>query len=73
MTATEIEDVPSGEPAIHADPFEPETRSRAIGVTAEGRHLYVVFTVRERGDGLAAVRPISARYMHEKEVRRYET
>ncbi len=46
----------------------PEKRLRAIGRTEAGRH---VFTVRERG-GHKYIRPISARYMHRKEVDSYE-
>ena len=44
-----------------------EKRYRAIGKDFERRPVFVVFTI--RGDEL---RPISARYMHEKEVSRYE-
>jgi uncharacterized protein len=49
----------------------PIRRLRAIGKTAEGRAIFVVFTLRRRGDDIF-IRPISARYMHEKEVRNYE-
>jgi|SRR5665213_2269357 len=48
-----------------------ETRFRAIGIDAKGRHLFVAFTLRNR-QGMRLVRPISARYMHKKEVRHYE-
>lgn len=48
-----------------------ETRFRAIGQTAEGRHVFLVFSVREKNDK-RHIRPISARYMHKKEVRHYE-
>jgi uncharacterized DUF497 family protein len=48
-----------------------ETRLRAIGKTARGRSVFLVFTVRER-DGKRLIRPITARYMHRKEVRSYE-
>ena len=48
-----------------------EERLRAIGKTKEGRHVFLVFTVRER-DGEKYVRPISARYMHQKEIDSYE-
>jgi uncharacterized DUF497 family protein len=47
-----------------------EQRLRAIGKTAEGRAI-VVFTLRRRGDDIL-IRPISARYMHDKEVKSYE-
>lgn len=48
-----------------------ETRLRAIGRTAEGRSIFLVFTVREKG-GKRLIRPISARYMHRKEIENYE-
>jgi uncharacterized protein len=48
-----------------------EERLKAIGVTKEGRSIFVVFTLRRRGEeGL--IRPVSARYMHRKEVEFYE-
>lgn len=49
-----------------------EQRLRAIGKTARGRSVFLVFTIRERG-GERLIRPISARYMHKKEVASYET
>lgn len=48
-----------------------ETRFRAIGRTAAGRSVFVVFTLRNR-HGQQLIRPISARYMHRKEVDAYE-
>ncbi len=42
-------------------------RFLAVGRNAKGHPIFVVFTLRE---GL--IRPISARYMHEKEARLYE-
>ena len=48
-----------------------EERFKAIGVTNEGRHVLIVFAQRSRG-GQTFIRPISARYMHRKEVRHYE-
>ena len=48
-----------------------ERRQRAIGKTARGRSVFLVFTVRER-DGKRLIRPITARYMHRKEVVSYE-
>ena len=47
-----------------------ENRFIAVGVTDGGRALFVVFTFRER-DGRQLVRPISARYMHAREAKRY--
>ena len=48
-----------------------EERFRAIGRTVRGRHVFVVFTLRLR-DGDVFIRPISARYMHQKEIEHYE-
>ena len=48
-----------------------ETRFRAVGKTAEGRHIFLVFTIRTK-EGERYFRPISARYMHRKEVQHYE-
>src|SRR5665811_1869930 len=48
-----------------------EQRLRTIGKTAAGRAIFVVFTLRNRG-GHIFIRPISARYMHGKEVKSYE-
>jgi uncharacterized protein len=48
-----------------------EQRQLAVGRSTTGRPMFVVFTIRQR-DGLALVRPISARYMHAKEIERYE-
>ena len=48
-----------------------EQRFRAIGTTLESRKIFVVFTLRDHGDGVL-IRPISARYMHKKEVESYE-
>jgi uncharacterized DUF497 family protein len=48
-----------------------EERLRAIGMTAQGRYVFLVFTIRER-NGEHFIRPISARYMHANEVKHYE-
>lgn len=48
-----------------------EHRFRAIGQTDEGRGVFVVFTLRRKGDEVL-IRPISARYMHRKEIEAYE-
>ncbi len=53
------------------DPFPGEPRFRTAGRTADGRHVFLVFTYRDLGDRLL-VRPVSARYMHQKEVEAYE-
>ena len=48
-----------------------ETRFRAIGKTPKGRHVFPVFTIREK-KGKRHIRLIGARYMNRKEVQHYE-
>lgn len=48
-----------------------EQRLIAIGRTNTGQPIFVAFTLRERG-GCRLIRPVSARYMHAREIRRYE-
>lgn len=71
VSRAEIEEVCTGTPAVLADPFPEEARMRAIGKSAAGRYVFVVFMLREI-DGQTKLRPISARYMHEKEIAHYE-
>jgi uncharacterized protein len=58
--------------AIVPDPTHSraETRFKAIGRSEAGRYV-MAFTLRER-NGVLLIRPISARYMHQKEIRHYE-
>jgi hypothetical protein len=37
----------------------------------KGRGVFIVFTLRRKGDEVL-IRPISARYMHKKEIEAYE-
>ena len=69
MSEDEVESMFSGVMKIAPDPAHSgrEERFVAIGRTSAGRAAFVVFTMR---DGF--IRPISARYMHAKEVRRHE-
>ncbi len=48
-----------------------ETRFLAIGRASNGRHACLAFTIRER-DGQRRLRPISARWLHAKEIRHFE-
>jgi uncharacterized protein len=48
-----------------------EERFKAIGKDDDGRGIFVVFTMRTRR-GKRLIRPISARYMHKKEMSHYE-
>jgi uncharacterized protein len=59
--------------AVFPDPAHShhEERFKAIGKSDEGRYIFVVFTLRWRGE-IHLIRPITARYMHRKEVDHYE-
>src|SRR5271168_1349539 len=48
-----------------------EDRFCAIGRTEKERGVFIIFTLRRRGDELL-IRPISARYMHKKEIEAFE-
>ena len=68
-----IEGLFAGPARIVPDPAHSilEDRLNAIGITADGRHVFVAFTRRSR-NGTILIRPISARYMHAKEIAIYE-
>jgi uncharacterized DUF497 family protein len=59
--------------AVLPDPLhsKSEERFQAIGKSNDGRWIFLVFTLRRRRDK-RLVRPISARFMHKKEVEHYE-
>jgi uncharacterized DUF497 family protein len=73
VSREDIEFVLGNDPMILPDAFPAaiEQRWRGIGQNEKGRFLFIVFTLREVGDVLH-IRPISARYMHRKEIERYE-
>ena len=48
-----------------------EKRFLAIGRAMDSRPLFIVFTFRIK-EGNKLLRPISARYMHQKEIEKYE-
>ena len=72
VTIAEIEHVLDGDPFLvpDHDHSQNEDRSIAMGINSSGRPIFVVFTLRIV-EGQELVRPISARYMHRKEVERY--
>lgn len=74
MSIEEIEGVFSRAVVILPDKENPhgEPRLKAIGKTPGGRRAFVVFTWRAERGGSAMLRPISARFMHRKEVESYE-
>jgi uncharacterized protein len=72
LSKTEIEYALRHDPLVLMDRRgRAEQRFNAVGWNKEGRHLFVVFTVRVV-NAAVLIRPISARYMHEKEVKAYE-
>jgi uncharacterized protein len=73
VSIAEIEQLFARPIAVFPDPAHSgsEERFKAIGRTDAGRAVFVIFSVRQSGAG-RAVRPISARYMHRKEVANYE-
>ena len=71
VSREDIEQVLRGTPAVMPDPHADEPRMRAIGKTLTGRYVFLVFMLRKIG-GQTVLRPISARYMHQKEIDHYE-
>jgi uncharacterized DUF497 family protein len=73
VTKAEIEELFRSGPAIAPDirHSDKEDRFLAVGRTAKDRALFVVFLFRMKA-GNRLIRPISARYMHPKEVKAYE-
>jgi uncharacterized DUF497 family protein len=73
VSIAEIEALLRSEPHVAPDPRHSAAEDRfiAVGRNAQGRALFVAFTFRTR-DGKRLIRPVSARYMHRKEVASYE-
>jgi uncharacterized DUF497 family protein len=71
VSLSEIEFVLSHPVAIYPSRAVKEKRNFAIGKNSKGRYVFVVFTVRQV-HGQERLRAISARYMHRKEIDRYE-
>lgn len=67
-----IESVFLNDPQVLVDArhSKDEPRYFAVGKNAEGRWMFVSFTLRSREQG-RFLRPISARYMHQKELKRH--
>ena len=71
VSVEEIEQVLLGNPSVMLDPHPDEPRMRAIGRTKAGRFVFLVFMLRQ-DDIKTLLRPISARFMHQKEIDHYE-
>lgn len=74
LTVQQIESLFHG--AMHVFPdvahSQSETRHIGIGLIDDGRHVLVAFTIREVANR-PLIRPISARFMHDKEITHYES
>ena len=74
VSIEEIEEVLTGHQAhIIGDEKHSELEERyiAVGKTDAERYLFVVFTYRSE-KGAVFIRPLSARYMHAKEIAQYD-
>ena len=73
LAIAEVEAVFHHRPMIAPDQaqLQDEQRFIAIGSGSGSRSIFVVFTLREL-DEEALIRPISARFMHEKEIASHE-
>lgn len=73
VSRAEIEAAFLNGPVIYAHPdhSEMEQRLRAIGANDGGRRIYISFTLRKQG-AACFIRPVSARYMHQKEIDHYD-
>jgi uncharacterized protein len=73
VSVAEIERLLSSDPGVAPDlkHSAEEDRFIAVGRSTAGRAVFVAFTLRNKA-GQRLVRPVSARYMHEKEAQRYE-
>jgi uncharacterized protein len=73
VSISEIEAFLRGTPRVAPDRKHSgaEERLIAVGRDSQGRSMFVAFTMREK-DGHLLIRPISARYMHRKEIKGYE-
>ncbi len=69
VTVQEIEALLRGDPPLSGDVGHSDSGDRFVAVdcTPAGRALFVVFTLRLSA-GQFIIRPVSARYMHRKEL-----
>jgi uncharacterized protein len=73
VSIAEIEALFAHNPRIAPDPKRSaqEDRLIAVGRTRTGRPVFVAFTLRTK-HGRRLIRPVTARYMHAKEIAAYE-
>jgi uncharacterized DUF497 family protein len=73
VSLAEIEEILTGDPHIAPDVAHSHVEDRfiAVGRTRANRPVFVAFTFRMK-HGRMFMRPVSARYMHRKEIEHYE-
>jgi hypothetical protein len=73
LSTTQIEAPFADGPRIAPDPKHSEAEDRliAVGRTNGGHPIFVAFTLRTK-DKRCLIRPVTARYMHAKEMEAYE-
>jgi hypothetical protein len=73
VSVAEIETLFGQSPRIAPDPRHSadEDRLIAVGRTSTGRPVFVAFTMRTKNER-RLIRPVTARYMHAKEIAAYE-
>jgi uncharacterized DUF497 family protein len=73
VSILEIEDLFTHSPRIAPDPRHSANEDRliAVGRTNAGRSVFVAFTLRTKNKR-TLIRPVTARYMHPKEIAAYE-
>jgi uncharacterized DUF497 family protein len=73
LSVQDVESIFQRPISVFPDPEHSNEEERFIGIgrTYEDRSVLVVFTLRMK-DGATFIRPISARYMHKKEIDHYE-
>ena len=73
VSIAEIEALFVHGPRVAPDPKHSsgEDRLIAMGKTVAGRPLFVAFTIRTK-EGRHLIRPVTARYMHAREIAAYE-
>ena len=73
VTLEQIEDVLRGSIRVFPDPAHSAAEVRRLGIgRTGGRYVLVAFTLRVTA-GERFIRPISARFMHAKEIKHYES
>jgi uncharacterized DUF497 family protein len=73
LSLMQVEALFANDPRIAPDPKHSANEDRliAVGRTRTGRPVFVAFTIRTK-NGRRLIRPVTARYMHAKEVAAYE-